>query len=278
MEYFADLKIIAAGDVSRCRQAVDQRAAGVAAINYITGGGIELRVDSGEPVRLGAGAAYWTWPGPRFRVAPDAHGYWDERWIVVAGPRVERWIEGGLLVTDGRPCEALAQRARFEADFARLIALGCGDQNLVTAQQVHLIEGLLLQIHAQRCAPGQSPPLHAAAGDLARRIADRPFDAVNFHRTAKQWGVSHAHLRRTFRRVTGRPLHAYVLDCRMRAAARLIEQRPRRLEDIAARLGYDSYYYFSRLFKRHMGLSPRQFLATLPPPKPADYDAVNTLS
>jgi AraC-like DNA-binding protein len=273
MKYFADLKIVAAGDVSRCRQAVDRRAASVAALNYITSGGIELRVDSGEPARLGAGAAYWTWPGPRVRVAPDSHGYWDERWIVVAGPRVDRWIEGGLLATDGRPFEILAHQPRFEADFARLIALGCVDQAHVTAEQVHLLEGLLLQIHVQRCAPGQSPPLHVAASDLARRIADRPFDDINFHRTAKQWGVSYAHLRRTFRRVTGRPLHAYVLACRMRAAARLIEQRPQRLEDVAVRLGYDSYYYFSRLFKHHMGLSPRQFLATLPPPKPDAYDA-----
>ncbi len=273
MDYFADLKIVAAGDVSRCREAVDHRAAGVAALNYIAAGSIELRVDGADAVCLGAGSVYWTWPGPRFRIAPGRSGYWDERWIVVAGPRVQRWIEGGLLATDARPFETLTHRHRFETDFARCIALGCGDQALVTAEQIHLLEGLWLQIHANRCSPAQRSSLDGAADDLARRIAARPFDPVNFHKTADAWGVSYAHLRRTFRRAIGRPLHDYVLTCRMRAAARLIERRPQRLEDVAARLGYDNYYYFSRLFKRHMGLSPRQFLATLPPPKPAAYDA-----
>ncbi len=46
---------------------------------------------------------------------------------------------------------------------------------------------------------------------------------------------------------------------RLSRAKELLTLTPRSVEDIAATVGFDDPYYFSRLFRRKEGMSPTQF-------------------
>ncbi len=68
------------------------------------------------------------------------------------------------------------------------------------------------------------------------------------------------HLCRVFARYTGKSIHQYVLQQRLRAALDCMIDRPQsRLTDIGLELGFATPSHFSQAFRQHFGISPRQF-------------------
>jgi AraC-like DNA-binding protein len=57
----------------------------------------------------------------------------------------------------------------------------------------------------------------------------------------------------------GEVLGHYHLRLRMQNAARLLDSSVRSVQEVAEACGYSDSYYFSRLFKQIMGLSPRNY-------------------
>ena len=68
--------------------------------------------------------------------------------------------------------------------------------------------------------------------------------------------LSATHFSRPFRRYFGSsPMH-YVIQQRMARAASLLAETAAPIKQVAHAVGYDDPYYFSRLFKRTVGLAP----------------------
>ncbi len=66
---------------------------------------------------------------------------------------------------------------------------------------------------------------------------------------------------RKFKVFTGVTPLQYVLDIRLSTAKRLLVETDYTINDIAMSVGYDNALYFSRLFHKHIGKSPREFRA-----------------
>ena len=62
-----------------------------------------------------------------------------------------------------------------------------------------------------------------------------------------------------FHQLTGRSPQQYLIDLRMSNARQLLRETDLSVGDVAERVGYEDALYFSRLFKRYTGLSPRAF-------------------
>lgn len=75
---------------------------------------------------------------------------------------------------------------------------------------------------------------------------------------SKRFGLSVPYLCRIFKKHTTLTLTAYVNELRCSRAAALIQDGIS-LEDVAARTGFHDYNYFSRLFKKTMGISPSAY-------------------
>lgn len=76
---------------------------------------------------------------------------------------------------------------------------------------------------------------------------------------AEQAGMSVAHFSNRFKAQTGMSPMAYVIHLRMQRAAALLQWAEAPVAEIAATVGYDDAYYFSRLFRSVFGVSPRAF-------------------
>jgi AraC-like DNA-binding protein len=61
-----------------------------------------------------------------------------------------------------------------------------------------------------------------------------------------------------FRDVLGQPVMGYLTDLRIQLAVDLLHRGDRTVAEIATAVGYESDASFSRVFKRHLGTSPRQ--------------------
>ena len=73
-------------------------------------------------------------------------------------------------------------------------------------------------------------------------------------------GVSPFHFARAFKATTGQTPHRYLMQRRLERARDLLLQAGYRMSEIAYDLGFSDQSHFSRQFKRHFGLSPRQYV------------------
>lgn len=99
-------------------------------------------------------------------------------------------------------------------------------------------------------------PTHAALVDATRRsLATRFAEPRSLAAIAGELGVSMFHLARVFRRATGRTIHGYRTELRIRAAI----ERLHDTDDLAALaydLGFSSHSHFTAAFKKLVGVAP----------------------
>jgi AraC family transcriptional regulator, arabinose operon regulatory protein len=74
--------------------------------------------------------------------------------------------------------------------------------------------------------------------------------------------LSESHLSKIFKNKTGKSPFNYYIDLKMQEAIRLLTNKPMRIKEVAFYLGYEDPFYFSRLFKKHIGKSPSAFVET----------------
>lgn len=98
---------------------------------------------------------------------------------------------------------------------------------------------------------------------LLQRITDkilaRNGRAVTVNELAEELSYSRSHLSKKFKEMTGENLKAYIDKLRMEKIEEMLRYREFGISDLAAELGFSDIFSFSRFFKKHAGVSPREF-------------------
>lgn len=198
--------------------------------------------------------------------AETAHRYgadeatpWTIYWLHFAGSRAaalyEYLCEGAL----GEPVavEFTDERLRlFEAIFAQLTLLPAPGS---------LVQACLCLPHLLATlapAGGHAAQPSAAAEVVANSIA---YMRQHLERTltvpelARQAGLSASHYAALFRTQTGRPPIVFFNSLKVQRACQQLLHSALSVKEIARQLGIEDAYYFSRLFTKVMGNSPRQY-------------------
>jgi transcriptional regulator GlxA family with amidase domain len=107
-----------------------------------------------------------------------------------------------------------------------------------------------------------------AAAELSRRIErtvafmeehlDQPLTAAHLASLAF---LSVSHYFALFKQLTGRSPINYLTDLRMQRGRRLLVDTSMSVKEVAAALGYDDPFYFSRVFKSVNGIAPTDYRA-----------------
>jgi AraC family transcriptional regulator of arabinose operon len=93
-----------------------------------------------------------------------------------------------------------------------------------------------------------------------RRFIESEYAApIRLPELAKQAKLSVPHFCAQFKRLFGTPAIDYLIRQRLHQAAYLLKDRNLRIKEVAQRVGYEDPYHFSRLFRKHYGVSPRAF-------------------
>lgn len=127
-----------------------------------------------------------------------------------------------------------------------------------------LITGLLAHLWARddgpRTAPGLAPLAQRRVLAYIEEHLARPLSLAEL---AQQARMSVRHFSRAFRASVGCPAHQYLLSRRVELAKRLLADGPLALADVAQALGFADQSQFTRTFKRHAGITPAAFRASL---------------
>ena len=80
---------------------------------------------------------------------------------------------------------------------------------------------------------------------------------------AEHVNLSPDYISKIFKSVTGKNLSQYIIDERMEKAVLLMKTTRLNVSQVAVEVGCDNFSYFSKLFKKHTGLTPREYRASL---------------
>ncbi len=84
-------------------------------------------------------------------------------------------------------------------------------------------------------------------------------DSVRIDILAQSVHMTTDHFIRLFKKEMGCTPAQFAIDRKMMQAMLMLSAEPMMTKEVAYTLGYDNLSYFSRLFKRHTGLTPREY-------------------
>ena len=91
-----------------------------------------------------------------------------------------------------------------------------------------------------------------------RYIAEHYTEKLTLTEIADVLNISAGHLSITFKKFTGTTLSDYIADVKIEHAKALIDTHQYLMYEISDMLGFDNPYYFSKVFKKVTGMSPRE--------------------
>lgn len=130
----------------------------------------------------------------------------------------------------------------------------------------YLIQMLLLVLREQ-CEPMERPkgPAFESAGkkylveQISTYIEDHYNEKISLDQIAENMYLSPFYISRIFKSETGSAPIRHLIRIRLEKARELLESGYQgSIQEVAALVGYDDAYHFSKLYKKHYGVSPSQ--------------------
>jgi len=90
-------------------------------------------------------------------------------------------------------------------------------------------------------------------------INDNRGKVVSLQDVASKLNISSGYLSTIFKQYTGVSFIDYVTEVKMEEAKRLLKEGKYKIYEIAQMTGYENAYYFSKVFKKVTGITPREF-------------------
>lgn len=119
----------------------------------------------------------------------------------------------------------------------------------------------LLSLLEEEAAGGNARPRHAAdCVNVAKTYMETEYmRGVSVAELAKRLNLDRSYFSKLFRRETGKSPQQYLTGFRLQKAAELLRDYGKTPGEAAISTGYPDVFSFSRMFKRHFGVSPSEY-------------------
>lgn len=185
---------------------------------------------------------------------------WRLYWVHFCGERAEDYLRllGG---EDSGAIRALSNVEELMEGFEMLWRLrdeGGSEPGLMRMSAE--LSRLLVQCHMRARGAGEGPQRAEARVERGlRRMREGLAEPLRLEEMARAAGVSVPHFCALFKAATGVAPVMYFTRMRMRHAAEWLDGTDEPVSAIAARVGYENPFHFTRAFRRTHGLSPSAY-------------------
>jgi AraC family transcriptional regulator, arabinose operon regulatory protein len=220
-----------------------------------------VRGDPAAPIQsVEPGDVVWLPAGQAHAYGADATRPWTLTYAHFAGVEAEAWMRHGgwrgvspelIRLPGGRVDELRLDRA--------YAALEGGYDVL---RQVEAAAALRSALAVLGRLVAETGPARSARGRVVAardRIRQEPAAAYRLGELAAEAGLSVPRFSQLFREIAGTSAIDYLLRVRIQRACQLLAATDATISEIAAEVGYDDAFYFTRCFRRVMSLSPRHY-------------------
>ncbi|MEO5889395.1 MAG: AraC family transcriptional regulator, partial [Ferruginibacter sp.] len=198
-------------------------------------------------------------PGVWHRYKPDVKSGWEEYWVGFNGYYAEQLMKNGFFNPD-TPYVNVSLNKDMLVLFGKMI-------DTVTASlsgYPQQIAGITMQILGLVNTISQYKEYdNDPVGKLiskAKFLLQQSFEnQVDMEDLASQLPMSYSSFRKAFKKITGESPNQYHLNLRLSRAKDLLTSTVLNISEVADHTGFDSVFYFSKLFKKKNGISPNSF-------------------
>lgn len=226
-------------------------------IHYIIAG-FGVFSSGGTEYRLSAGDGFLVLPSNVASYVADQNDPWEYCWVGFNGSDAKRLMQQtGLL--DSSPV------FHYEDDklFEELLMKICSSSGSSPSQDARMESGLLLFLAALMDKFGTPMTRHTSGYEYVQKAIkyiDYNYSSdINITDVASNVGISRSHLYRIFMQHISMPPNEYLMRYRISKASELLESNQLSVGEVAYSAGFSDQLYFSRVFKKYMGMPPSRY-------------------
>ncbi|HKZ38465.1 MAG TPA: AraC family transcriptional regulator [Chryseolinea sp.] len=226
---------------------------------YISNGNGVFESETSGTTIVEAGTAFLLFPGIWHRYKPSEETGWEEFWVGYQGAYVNYLMKQTCFKTTS-PFVHIGQNAELMSVFIKLIETVKYEGVAYRQFSSCLISQLLAIVYASAInsdahRQNQNKLIHQARFKIHENLDKN----INLEQVAKELGVSYPWFRRVFKAIIGVAPGQYHLNLRVEKACSLLKETDLTVGEIAFHLGFESEFYFSRIFKKKVGLPPKKY-------------------
>jgi AraC-like DNA-binding protein len=226
-------------------------------VHYVTeGSGVYEDISGKYPIR--AGSLVITQPGVWHRYLPSSDQGWEENYLGFTWPLVEKVLDQ-VLLSHKKPVIDIGIKEELLETYHQIFESVARED----AEIDHYISGMVLKLLGVILSTSEQVDTSSQRIEnviqqtcfFIKRNVDKNID---FKEIASENNLGYEHFRKLFRQLIGMPPGQYHLYEKIKAAKGILMSTDKSVKEISYELGFESVYYFCRLFKKKMGVTPSQ--------------------
>lgn len=135
-------------------------------------------------------------------------------------------------------------------------------EKLDSKQVLALLEEMLMLVFAEK-ENDFTGNIRDIVREAAQYIDRNYYEELTLMSLSSKYCVESSYFSRMFKQETGKNLMLYITAKRVEKAKEIMQQSDTSMAEIAFMVGYDDYTYFSKVFKKVTGVSPREYRSGL---------------
>ncbi|GAB3716041.1 AraC family transcriptional regulator [Spirosoma flavus] len=212
-----------------------------------------------QPTEVNAGQCFFLFPGVWHRYKPDVKSGWEEYWIGFNGYYIQQLMEN-LNFNPAKPFVDVKSNKEILVLLHRTVdqvkAASVGYHQQIAGITMQIV-GLLNTI--SKFKDYDNDPVGRLIAKAEFILQESYETQVDVEELASQLPMGYSAFRKAFKRITGVSPNQYHLNLRLSRARDLLINTNLNISEIANQTGFESVYYFSKLFKKKNVLSPVAF-------------------
>jgi AraC-like DNA-binding protein len=225
---------------------------------YITAGKGTLQVGrqaqcltAGDLIILPRGVAHY--------YAADATDPWSLYWVHFDGTLLHQWL--ALLNLPEQVWHLhLGWQPKLIADFQSLLRVRQTGYRFDVFVHASVLLGQIISSIALLHQQARSRLAHTLdLQEVQSQMEASLYGKLDLDTLARAARLSKFHFIRKYRELTGYAPIQHFIHMKMELACRLLDMSPLSITEVALQMGYEDTHYFSRLFRRVIGLSPTAY-------------------
>lgn len=231
---------------------------------FVISGKGYLQTDNGFPQVLNQGDLFVLYPKKKHCYYADSQTPWELMWISFNGTLAE------LLLEDvGFSREHFIMPNTLTHSIQRTVqtiinALGdtADDHRLCATGQLYMLFAYLKQLAENNQKHSEELKLDSCVWKAVQFIEQNYYLDIDVDMLSEHVNYSRSYLSRTFKSETNMTIPEYITKIRVQNAMGFLKNSKMSVKEISTSVGMKDSFYFSKLFKKLTGMTPRDFRKT----------------
>ncbi|MFZ4582264.1 MAG: helix-turn-helix domain-containing protein [Paludibacter sp.] len=209
--------------------------------------------------RINPGSMILLIPGEWHRYRPLKSTGWKTHYIGFNGEMTNKLLKR-IFFTPENPIQNIGLNAEILEYFNKIYNLTMDEKPGYHQVCVGLLIAYISQIIAiLKYKEFEGTDIEIKIKQASFMLNERVYQEVDAVKLAEELNMGYSYFRKMFTKYTGLPPVQYHLQLRIRRAQILLTTTNKTIKEIAYELGFESAFYFSRIFKEKSELSPAEY-------------------